>query len=210
MPLDAEPATRPSGPSCRSSWPEPASCAIGWASSRVSCGKALVRGDARAQGQSGQRGEPGREAGPGPPRPGQGPPSSSQGQSGAGGQGGGGADGRPGPEEIGRELRSLQRLAEGLGEEGEGLRRALQTLEGYAPGRSAPGTESWKQDFARWESLRRDLGESLEQVQARLSDQLRAGERENRLDAGASDAAPDAYRREVARYYRSLAKKPQP
>jgi hypothetical protein len=39
---------------------------------------------------------------------------------------------------------------------------------------------------------------------------LRVEEREDRLEAGASDATPDAYRREVARYYRSLARKPQP
>jgi hypothetical protein len=169
-------------------------------------------GEGRAQGrdQAGEAPSSQGQQGQGQAASGQSPSQSGrQGQGAAGGQGSGGGDGRPGPEEVARELRSLQRLAEGLGEDGEGLRRALQTLEGYAPGRSAPGTESWKQDFARWESLRRDVGESLEQVQARLSEQLRAEERENRLDAGASDAAPDAFRREVARYYRALARKPQ-
>jgi hypothetical protein len=86
----------------------------------------------------------------------------------------------------------------------------LRTLEGYAPSRSAPGTEPWKQDFARGESLRREIEASLEQLESRVATRLRTEEREDRLEAGASDATPDAYRREVARYYRSLARKPQP
>jgi hypothetical protein len=114
----------------------------------------------------------------------------------------------PGPDEIAREIRALERLAEGLGENGQPLRQALRTLEQYAPSRSAPGTEPWKQDFSRWESLRRDIAVALEQLEARVSARLQAEEREDRLDAGGSEATPDAYRQEVARYYRSLARKP--
>jgi hypothetical protein len=126
----------------------------------------------------------------------------------AGGAGGGTADGAPGAEEVTRELRALERLAEGLGAEGDDLRRSLQSLQGYAPSLSAPGTEAWKQDFTRWETLRREIAATLEKLEARVSSKLQDQEHEDRLDAGASESAPDAYRRELARYYRSLARKP--
>jgi hypothetical protein len=114
----------------------------------------------------------------------------------------------PGPEEVRREIRALERLADGLGENREALQHALRTLEGYAPSRSAPGTEPWKQDFARWDSLRKEIAQSLEQLELRVSARLQAEEREDRLDSGGSDTAPEAYQREVARYYRALARKP--
>jgi hypothetical protein len=125
-------------------------------------------------------------------------------QQGASGNG----DGSPSLDEVQRELRALGRLTDGLGEEGAELRDALQALEGYAPSRSAPGTEAWKQDFSRWEALRRQIAASLEQFSARVSEALQAQQRQDRLDAGANEEAPDSYRREVERYYRSLARRP--
>jgi len=109
---------------------------------------------------------------------------------------------------VERELRALGRLADGLPEGREEVRRALDSLQGLSPGRSAPGTEAWKQDFSRWESLRRAIFQSLEQIESTISARVRAEESENKLDSGASDATPDAYQQEVARYYRSLAKRP--
>jgi hypothetical protein len=70
---------------------------------------------------------------------------------------------------------------------------------------SAPGTEAFKQDFARWESLKRNLLLALEKVERGAADQLRQEEARDRLNAGASEALPDDYRRLVDKYYRSLA-----
>jgi hypothetical protein len=76
---------------------------------------------------------------------------------------------------------------------------------------SAPGTEAFKQDFARWESLKRNLLVALEAVESDLSDQLRAKENHERLNAGGHDTVSDSYRQLVDKYYKSLAapRKPQ-
>ena len=80
-----------------------------------------------------------------------------------------------------------------------------QTPEAQQPSVSAPGTEAFKQDFARWESLKQSLLVALEKVERSLTDELRQQESRDRLNAGASDAVPDDYRRLVDKYYRSLA-----
>ncbi|MGE3840267.1 MAG: hypothetical protein AB7I50_01645 [Vicinamibacterales bacterium] len=172
------------------------------------------RPDARAtsdQGPSGQRGSPqsgtapgNRDEGRGASPNGGGQPTGTRDAGQAGGSGGTNASAA----DIERELRALGRLADGLPEGREDIRRALDSLQGLSPGRSAPGTEAWKQDFAQWEGLRRAIAQSLEQIEAAISDRVRAEERENRLDSGASDSTPDAYQQEVARYYRSLARRP--
>ena len=46
---------------------------------------------------------------------------------------------------------------------------------------------------------------ALEKVERSLTDELRQQESRDRLNAGASDAVPDDYRRLVDKYYRSLA-----
>ena len=70
---------------------------------------------------------------------------------------------------------------------------------------SAPGTEAFKQDFAKWESLKKNLLVALDQTESQLSDQLRARENRERLNAGRHDAVADTYRALVDRYYQSLA-----
>jgi hypothetical protein len=79
------------------------------------------------------------------------------------------------------------------------------TPEQWQPSVSAPGTEAFKQDFARWESLKSNLLTALEKVERNLTTQLRLQETKDRLNAGASDAVPDDYRAMVEKYYRSLA-----
>jgi len=79
------------------------------------------------------------------------------------------------------------------------------TPETWQPSVSAPGTEAFKQDFARWESLKQNLLLALEKVEQSLSSELRVQEAKDRLNAGRSDAVPDAYRALVEQYYRSLA-----
>ena len=118
------------------------------------------------------------------------------------------------------ELAALQdRLMRQLAESPELLERltrqrpnAEQDLEQWAQHwqtGAAPGTEGYKQDFAAWESLRDDLEVALEAYEASRSRDLRAEEIGDRLAVGSSEQMPEAYRRLVERYYRSLATQSQ-
>ncbi len=106
--------------------------------------------------------------------------------------------------------RELQRARETLGrlqqQSGAG-----STPEEHEFSRSAPGTEQFKQDRSRWESLRRDVDLALERYEAGVSARL-AKKSDDRLSAGGSDRVPDKYRERVAKYFESLAagKRKQP
>jgi hypothetical protein len=80
----------------------------------------------------------------------------------------------------------------------------------FNPGISAPGTEAWKQDFTKWEELKKQMEIALEKAETSLASRLREQESKDRLNAGATQAVPDAYRRLVDKYYRSLASKKKP
>jgi hypothetical protein len=80
------------------------------------------------------------------------------------------------------------------------------TPEDHEYSRSAPGTEQFKQDRSKWESLRKAVDLALEGYEAAASDRLREKtDAANRLSAGASDRVPDKYRDLVATYFQSLA-----
>jgi hypothetical protein len=70
---------------------------------------------------------------------------------------------------------------------------------------SAPGTEAFKQDYSRWESLKKNLLVALEDVETKVSGELRARENNQRLNAGGHETVSEAYRDLVEKYYRSLA-----
>ena len=72
---------------------------------------------------------------------------------------------------------------------------------------SAPGTESFKQDYAKWEDLRRQMSMALEQAQTSIGRKLQAKESKERLAAGASDKAPPEYRRQVDAYFKAIAER---
>jgi len=72
--------------------------------------------------------------------------------------------------------------------------------------RSAPGTEAFKQDRSKWETLRRDLDRALEDHDAAVSRRLAKTLGEDRLNAGGSERVPEQYRLLIAKYYESLAK----
>ena len=78
-------------------------------------------------------------------------------------------------------------------------------VDGFDPGRSAPGTEAWKQDFARWDELKVQVGAALEGAERDTADHLREQQSRDRLSAGATQTVPEAYRRLVEKYYRALA-----
>lgn len=157
----------------------------------------LAEGGDRQAGQSGQSGP--------------------EGQSAARRNGGAG----PGGTAEGDRARALERLRE----EAERLVREVQELAGalrdggwgggtpeeWRPSLSAPGTQAFKQDFTRWETLKAHLLASIEQIESQASERLHTRETRDRLHAGRHEAVPDAYRDQVDRYYRSLAspRKPQ-
>ncbi len=66
---------------------------------------------------------------------------------------------------------------------------------------SAPGTEAFKQDFSRWESLKKNLLVSLEDVESKLSGELRALENKQRFNAGGHETVSEAYRELVDKYH---------
>lgn len=173
------------------------------------------------QGQPGGRPSSDAEGQPGQPKPGpgqgqqasQGSPSSeqgAQGKEGASGEQGGADGGRAGRlERLQREaadrMREAQRLTGELREQNPDMRNAPATPEDWYPSLSAPGTESFKQDFARWETLKKNLLLALERTESRLSGQLREREARERLNAGGHQGVANEYREMVDRYYESLA-----
>ena len=143
----------------------------------------------RPAAQPGQPGQPGQEGSPQP--------------------GSAGAGGRGSVEQLQRDvdnqMRDAQRLADDMQRENPGMQKGGTTPEQWQRSVSAPGTEAFKQDFAKWESLKKNLLVALDQTESQLSDQLRARENRERLNAGRHDAVTDTYRALVDRYYQSLA-----
>ncbi len=102
------------------------------------------------------------------------------------------------------QMREAQELAEGVQRENPQMPRGA-TPEQWERSVSAPGTEAFKQDFSNWESLKKNLLTALDRTESQLSDQLRARENRERLNAGRHDAVAETYRQLVERYYQSLA-----
>lgn len=127
-----------------------------------------------------------------------------QGASGGSGEGDGGelAELR---QDLLREMRQRQDVMDTLRRDDPGAARAMSALEGWAPGRSAPGTEAWKQDFARWEALKRQVSLALERHETELAQRLSAREARDRLAAGADDRPDEGWTREVADYFKAIA-----
>ena len=163
-----------------------------------SMGELEKQGAQGAQGARGAQGAGAESAQPG-----------SQGSDGSTGQQGASAGGRGSVERLQREvdnqLRDAQKLAEEIGKQNPGMEKGGTTPEQWQRSVSAPGTEGFKQDFAKWESLKKNLLVALEQTESQLADQLRARETRERLNAGRHDAVADSYRELVDRYYQSLA-----
>jgi Domain of unknown function (DUF4175) len=129
-------------------------------------------------------------------------------------QGGGETGGNRAIQELQREvnerMREMNRLADDIRRESTGG-QGPRTPEEWWRSFSAPGTEAFKQDFSRWESLKKNLLLALEQVETNATDQLRTREKKERLNAGGHAAVSESYRELVEKYYRSLAtpRKPQ-
>ena len=108
-----------------------------------------------------------------------------------------------------QELRQAQDLLDQLRVENPALEQRLQA-EGSRPSVSAPGTEAFKQDYARWDELRRDVALAIEWFEATRSQLLASEETRDRFGAGGDDRIPEAYRVLVEKYYQSLASTKRP
>ena len=102
-------------------------------------------------------------------------------------------------------MREAQRLAGELRQQSADMRDAPTTPENWYPSLSAPGTEAFKQDYAKWESLKKHLLAALEKTETRVSGQLRDREARERLNAGGHQGVSSEYQEMVDRYYQSLA-----
>jgi hypothetical protein len=134
---------------------------------------------------------------------------SADGRDGSAGQQGGSAGGNGGrvqqlQREVNERMRAAERLAEEIRRDNPGM-QVPNNQESWWRSTSAPGTEAFKQDFARWDSLKKNLLVALEGVESKVSSELRANENKERLNAGGHVAVGEAYRDLVDKYYRSLA-----
>jgi hypothetical protein len=102
------------------------------------------------------------------------------------------------------QMREAQKLAGELQRENKEMPGGT-TPEQWQRSVSAPGTEAFKQDFANWETLKKNLLTALDRTESQLSNQLRARENRERLNAGRHDAVSETYQQLVDRYYQSLA-----
>lgn len=111
-------------------------------------------------------------------------------------------------QEYSRELKQTQELLDQMGSDRTGFGQGMGTPDEQQYSHSAPGTEAFKQDFARWDVLRRDVNSALEKLQNSLSDRIAEREARDRLNNGGDERAPDEYRQQLSEYYRSLARRP--
>ncbi len=172
---------------------------------------------ARAAGQQPGGQQPGRQGGRQAGENGseaRGAASGNRGEGEGDGQGTGGAPDaaaelRRLQQEYQRELRNAQELLAQQGG-GSGIDRGgrLTTPEGHEFSRSAPGTEAFKQDFARWSSLKEGIASLLDRYEAGLARQLAEREAAERVTTPLKDEVPDRYSESVIRYYRSLSRRP--
>jgi hypothetical protein len=102
-------------------------------------------------------------------------------------------------------LNELQRDDSGHAQGGPGF-----TFEGQGMTLSAPGTEAFKQDFAKWEELRKQATQALERAESSLSTKIQARQSRDRLAVGVDDTPPAAYQQQVDSYFKALATKAKP
>ena len=112
-------------------------------------------------------------------------------------------------EDYARQLKETQNLLDELrrDERTTGRGDGGFTFEGQGMVLSAPGTEAFKQDFAKWEELRRQATQALERAETNLSQKLQAKAAKDRLAAGVDDRPPAASSQQVDSYFKALAGK---
>ena len=169
-------------------------------------------------GRSGGRGQAGQSSpgGAAPPGASESKAPGQTGRAGEGQQGGGGGTGTDLAklrEDYARALNETRQLLEELRKQdpaGQTFARGGAGFTFENPGGmtlSAPGTEAFKQDYARWEDLRRQATQALESAESALGKQIQAKQAKDRLAAGVDDKAPSEYQKQVDSYFKAIAKK---
>ena len=84
------------------------------------------------------------------------------------------------------------------------------TFEGQGMVMSAPGTEPFKQDFAKWEQLRKQVDARARSRRVGTVRKLQARDTRDRLAAGVDDEPPAGYQQQVDSYFKALAGRKKP
>jgi hypothetical protein len=115
-------------------------------------------------------------------------------------------------DEAGRELQRTRELIDDLRRQDPSLSSGGPgfTFEGQGMTFSSPGTEGFKQDFARWQELRDQATGALARLESAVSKQLQEKQARDRLAAGVDDKAPPSYRSQVDDYFKAIAAKKTP
>ena len=141
---------------------------------------------------------------------------SAAGQSGQAGQaqgaGGNGGDVSRLRDEYNRRLQETRKLLDEMRSDDSALTPGGMgfTFEGQGMVLSAPGTEAFKQDFAKWEALRKQVTLALDRAESSLTQRLQARQSGDRLAAGVDDKAPVDYQQQVDSYFKALATQKKP
>jgi hypothetical protein len=115
-------------------------------------------------------------------------------------------------DEYMRQLQETRRLVDEIRRQDPAFAQggAGLTFEGQGMTFSAPGTESFKQDFAKWEELRRQATEALARVESSVSKALQKNAPGDRLPVGVVDRPPQEYQAQVDVYFKALASRKKP
>ena len=84
------------------------------------------------------------------------------------------------------------------------------TFEGQGMVTSAPGTQGFKQDFARWQELTRQVTLALDAIESTAAKRLQEKTSKDRLASGADERAPAGYEQQVDSYFKALATRKRP
>ena len=127
---------------------------------------------------------------------------------GAGG-GGSGTDLAKLREQYMRQLQETRDLLDQLAREDQTYTQggAGTTFVGRGMTLSAPGTEAFKQDFAKWDDLKRQATQALDAAASSISKKLQAKQAHDRLAAGTDDKPPAEYKNQVDSYFKAIAAK---
>ena len=75
---------------------------------------------------------------------------------------------------------------------------------------SAPGTQGFKQDFAKWQELTRQITLALDNVESTASKRLHEKGSKDRLASGGDERTPAEYQQQVDSYFKALATRKRP